>query len=111
MKRVVVTGMGAITPVGLNVEEFWKSIRESRIGFGEVTYFDTSDYKAHLAAEVRGLMQITIWTLRRLRECRCSAGMQWQQQRRPFGTPDLIWNRRTRFGWDVRSEAESEVCR
>ena len=84
MKRVVVTGMGAITPVGLNVEEFWKSIRESRIGFGEVTYFDTSDYKAHLAAEVRGLMQITIWTLRRLRECRCSAGMQWQQQRRPL---------------------------
>ncbi len=54
MKRVVVTGMGAITPVGLNVEEFWKNIRESRIGFGEVTYFDTSDYKAHLAAEVRG---------------------------------------------------------
>lgn len=54
MKRVVVTGMGAITPVGLNVEEFWKSIRESKTGFGEVTAFDTSEYKAHLAAEVKG---------------------------------------------------------
>lgn len=54
MRRVVVTGMGAITPVGLSVREFWNSIKEGRTGFGEITHFDTTDYKVHLAAEVRG---------------------------------------------------------
>ena len=54
MRRVVITGMGAITPIGLNIEEFWNSIKEGKTGFGEVTYFDTSEYKAHLAAEVKG---------------------------------------------------------
>ena len=41
-RRVVVTGMGAITPIGLSVEEFWKSVREQKIGFGEITHFDAS---------------------------------------------------------------------
>ena len=54
MKRVVVTGMGAITPIGLNVEEYWNGLKEGKIGFGEITKFDTSDYKVHLAAEVKG---------------------------------------------------------
>lgn len=53
MRRVVVTGMGAITPIGLNVEEFWQSIKESKIGFGEITRFDTSAYKTKIAAEVK----------------------------------------------------------
>lgn len=46
--------MGAITPLGLNVEEFWNGLKEGRHGFGEITKFDTSDYKVHLAAEVKG---------------------------------------------------------
>lgn len=54
MKRVVITGMGAITPIGLNVSEFWNSIKEGKTGFGEITKFDISDYKAKLAAEVKG---------------------------------------------------------
>ena len=54
MRRVVVTGMGAITPLGLNVEEYWNGLKEGRHGFGEITKFDTSDYKVHLAAEVKG---------------------------------------------------------
>lgn len=54
MKRVVVTGMGAITPLGLNVEEYWSGLKEGRIGFGEITKFDTTEYKVHLAAEVKG---------------------------------------------------------
>ena len=53
MRRVVVTGMGAITPIGLNTEDFWNGIKEGRTGFGEVTHFDTTDYKTHLAAEVK----------------------------------------------------------
>lgn len=52
-RRVVVTGMGAITPIGLNVEDFWSGIKEGKIGFGEITRFDTTDYKCKLAAEVK----------------------------------------------------------
>lgn len=54
MRRVVVTGMGAITPLGLNVNEFWKGVKEGQTAFAEVTHFDTTEYKAHLAAEVKG---------------------------------------------------------
>ncbi len=53
-RRVVVTGMGAITPIGLTVEEFWESVKEQRIGFGPITKFDASEYKCKLAAEVKG---------------------------------------------------------
>lgn len=53
-RRVVVTGMGAVTPIGLNVKEFWQSVREEKIGFAPITKFDTSEYKCHIAAEVKG---------------------------------------------------------
>ncbi len=53
-RRVVVTGMGAITPIGLSVEEFWNSVKEGRTGFGEITKFDASEYKCKLVAEVKG---------------------------------------------------------
>ncbi len=56
MRRVVVTGLGAITPIGLNVDEFWNGIKESKLGFAEITKFDASEYKAHLAAEVKGFV-------------------------------------------------------
>ena len=52
-KRVVVTGMGAITPTGLSVDEFWSSVKEGRLGFGPITRFDASEYKCHVAAEVK----------------------------------------------------------
>lgn len=53
MRRVVITGMGAITPTGLSVDAFWDSVKNQRIGFGEITKFDTTEYKAKLAAEVK----------------------------------------------------------
>ncbi len=56
LRRVVITGMGAITPIGLDVESFWTSIREGKTGFGPITYFDTTDYKVKLAAEVKGFV-------------------------------------------------------
>ena len=52
-RRVVVTGMGAITPVGLNIETFWNAVKEQKTGFGEITHFDASTYKCRLAAEVK----------------------------------------------------------
>lgn len=53
-RRVVVTGMGAITPVGLGVEEFWKSIKQGKTGFAPITKFDATEYKCKIAAEVKG---------------------------------------------------------
>ena len=44
MKRVVVTGMGLITPIGNDVDTFWKSIHEGKVGIGPVRNFDTSNY-------------------------------------------------------------------
>ena len=52
-RRVVVTGMGAITPIGNSVEEFWNGIKEGKTGFGPITYFDTADYRCKLAAVVK----------------------------------------------------------
>lgn len=53
MNRVVVTGMGAITPIGNDVEAFWNGLKEKKLGFGPITTFDTGDYKVKLAAEVK----------------------------------------------------------
>ena len=53
-RRVVVTGIGAITPIGLSVNEFWDSVKAQKTGFAEITKFDTTDYKCKLAAEVKG---------------------------------------------------------
>lgn len=52
-RRVMITGMGAVTPIGNNVEDFWANIKKGTVGIGPITKFDTSDYKAHLAAEVK----------------------------------------------------------
>ena len=56
MRRVVVTGMGAITPIGLNVDSFWSAIKNKEIGFAPITHFDASEYKSHIAAEVKGFV-------------------------------------------------------
>ena len=52
-KRVVVTGMGVISPIGNTVEEFWQSLKEKRVGIGEITHYDASEDKVKLAAEVK----------------------------------------------------------
>ena len=52
-RRVVVTGLGAVTPVGNNVEVFWENIKAGKVGIGEITKFDTADFKVKLAAEVK----------------------------------------------------------
>ena len=52
-RRVVVTGLGAITPIGNSVEEFWNGVKEEKIGFDTITYFDPTEYRAKLAAQVK----------------------------------------------------------
>ena len=49
-RRVVVTGLGAVTPIGNDVESFWNGVKEGKVGIGPITRFDTTGYKATLAA-------------------------------------------------------------
>lgn len=55
-KRVVITGLGAVTPIGNTVEEFWNGVRKGACGIGTITKFDTAEYKVHLAGEVKGFV-------------------------------------------------------
>lgn len=52
-RRVVVTGLGVVTPIGNSVQEFWEGIREGKTGIGPITRFDAEAYKVHLVAEVK----------------------------------------------------------
>ena len=52
-RRVVITGLGAVTPIGIGVEAFWKGVLEEKTGFAPISRFDTTGYKCRLAAEVK----------------------------------------------------------
>jgi 3-oxoacyl-[acyl-carrier-protein] synthase II len=51
--RVVVTGLGAVTPIGVGLEEFWEGLKAGRNGISRITHFDPSDYRSQMAAEVK----------------------------------------------------------
>ena len=54
LKRVVVTGIGALTPIGNNVPDFWDSLLKGVSGAAPITYFNTELYKTKFACEVKG---------------------------------------------------------
>ena len=66
-RRVVVTGVGTVNPVGNTVEESWKGIREGKIGIGEITAFDSSAFSVHLAGEVKDFHPETVFDKRELK--------------------------------------------
>lgn len=53
-RRVVITGMGAVTPLGLTLEESWAAVKADTCGIGPITQYDTTNQKVKLAGEVRG---------------------------------------------------------
>ncbi len=66
-KRVVITGLGAISPVGLSVEEIWDALLAGKSGAAPITHFDASDHKTHFAAEVKGFDAETLFGRREAR--------------------------------------------
>ena len=52
MKRVVVTGLGAVTPIGIGVDNFWNGIKEGKVGISTINKFDASDFKAKVAGQI-----------------------------------------------------------
>ena len=55
MRRVVITGMGAVTPIGNSVKEAWKAVKDGKCGIKPITHFDTSNFKVKVAGEVKNL--------------------------------------------------------
>ena len=56
MRRVVITGMGTLNPLGIGKQDTWKAICEGRSGIDYITRFDVSSYRSQIAGEVKGLM-------------------------------------------------------
>ena len=52
-RRVVVTGLGIISPIGNDIDTFWENVKKGTVGIGEITKFDTTDFKVKLVAEVK----------------------------------------------------------
>ena len=77
--RVVVTGMGAITPLGNSVETFWEGLKKGKAATAPITKFDASNAKVKLACEVKGFPSHT---------------MHWQQQRKLSSRQASIWRRK-----------------
>ncbi len=87
MNRVVVTGMGVVTPVGLNVADFWRSLMDGVCGVGPITYFDASGLKARFAAELKGFDPTAFGIDKSAaRKMDRSRSMRWRRRRKP-------WNR------------------
>ncbi|OQY29185.1 MAG: beta-ketoacyl-[acyl-carrier-protein] synthase II, partial [Anaerolineaceae bacterium 4572_5.1] len=66
-KRVVVTGLGAISPLGLNVEDTWSALLERKSGVAQITNFDASENKTKFAAEVKGFDAVALFGRREAR--------------------------------------------
>jgi len=72
-RRVVITGLGAITPLGLTVEDYWQGLIEGRSGIGPITLFDASAYPVKVAAEVKGFEPTDYMHIKRAdRTARCT---------------------------------------
>lgn len=68
MRRVVVTGLGAITPIGNNVSQMWESVKAGKCGIDKITLFDTSDRKVTLAGEVKNYVPEEVLDKREVRK-------------------------------------------
>ena len=89
-RRVVVTGLGAVTPIGNDVESFWNGVKEGKVGIGPITRFDTTGYKATLAAELKGFVA------KDRMDPRTARSMRWQPHWKLWKMQVLRWKRKIR---------------
>ena len=69
LKRVVVTGLGAITPLGNTLAETWENVLAGKSGAGPITQFDASKFKTQFACEVKGFDPLSIMDRKEARKC------------------------------------------
>ena len=106
MNRVVVTGMGAITPVGNDVDTFWNSLKQGTVGIGPITSFDTADYKVKLAAEVKDFDPKQYMDPKAARRMERFSQLAVAASKR-----ELIWKKRIPTGWASASAPASAASR
>ena len=94
-KRCVITGLGAVTPLGSTVETFWKGIKDGVCGIDYIKKFDASRLKVKIAAEVKDFDPEQYMTKKILKEMTFLQFMHCQQAYRHLRIPGLIWSRRT----------------
>ena len=98
-RRVVITGLGAVTPIRNTVEEFWNGVRKGACGIGTITKFDTAEYKVHLAGEVKGFVAKERMDFKAARRM----GMPLRQQKKRLQMPAFPWRMKIRsasaFWW------------
>ena len=116
--RVVVTGMGAITPIGLTVEEFWENVKAQKVGIGAITKFDTTDFKVKLAAEVKDFDAQAYMDFKQAKRMElfsqyavAAAGQAIKdaglEQKRRLNRRDWIWKKKTHTASERLSVPES----
>lgn len=93
-RRVVVTGLGAVTPVGNNVQAFWESVKTGKIGIGEITRFDTADFKVKLAAEVKDFNAKDYMDFKSAKRMELFSQYAVLQQRRLWQMQELKWEKK-----------------
>ena len=93
-RRVVITGMGAVTPIGNTIEEFWDGIRSGKSGIAPITHFDASEYKVKLAAEVKNFVAKERMDFKAAKRMDLFPSMQWRQQKKHLKMQDWIWQRK-----------------
>ena len=101
MRRVVITGMGAITPIGLNVNEYWEGLKAGKTGFGEITYFDTTDYKVKIAAEVKDFVPKNYMDGKAAKRMENFPSTRLPLPKKQWSRPALIWKKKIPIGWAV----------
>ena len=106
MRRVVVTGMGAVTPIGIGVDTFWENVKKKTLGFGEITRFDTTDYKVHIAAEVKDFAGKDYMDFKAAKRMELFCQYAVAAAKEAFEQAGLDMEKE-----DVPSDRESEVCR
>jgi 3-oxoacyl-[acyl-carrier-protein] synthase II len=92
-KRVVVTGLGAITPVGNSVDEFWNSLLAGKSGIGFITKFDTTNHSAKIAAEVKNFNAEEHFERKELKKIDDFCRFGVVAARQAFGDSGLNWDK------------------
>ena len=130
-RRVVITGMGAVSPIGNTAQELWQGIKQQRCGIDVITHFDTSDYKVKLAGEVKNLDMEQYFSKRDLKfndrftqfariaakQAMADSGLDtarepWGVAGFPFLHPDDLGEPRSRYGGDrYGSQGALFLCR
>ena len=105
--RVVVTGMGAITPIGLTVEEFWENVKAQKVGIGAITKFDTTDFKVKLAAEVKGFDAQAYMDFKQAKRMELFSQYAVAAAGQAIKMPDWIWKKKTHTASERLSVPES----